>query len=226
MDDVFVAEAELALLASRHDAWGEAGRHAQRAQALVEETGLGDYSASALVHVAVARVALHEGRQADARAALTRAHRLRPLLDHSFPWITVQAGLELTRAHLALGEASAARTVLAEADEVLERRPGLGSLAEEAQDLRERLAATSGAAGRATLTGAELRLLPYLATHLTFQEIGARLFISHHTVKSEAHSIYRKLGASTRGNAIGRAVEIGLLESTIYPPPENLTPNS
>ena len=143
------------------------------AQALVEETGLGDYSTSAIAHVATARVALHEGRQEDARAALTRAHRLRPLLDHSFPWLTVEVGLELTRAHLALGEVAAARTVFAETEEVLELRPDLGSLVEDARELRERLAATSGSAGAwaMSLTGAELRLLPYLATHLTFPEI-------------------------------------------------------
>ena len=45
-----------------------------------------------------------------------------------------------------------------------------------------------------SLTGAELRLLPYLATHLTFPEIASRLFISRNTVKTEAVAIYRKLG--------------------------------
>ena len=172
------------------------------------------------MHVAAARVALHEGLHADARAALASVHRLRPQLDHSFPWLTVQVGLELTRAHLRLGEIAAARTVFSETEAVLERRPDLGSLVEEARELRERLAATTGSAGTwaMSLTGAELRLLPYLATHLTFPEIGARLYISQNTVKSEALAIYRKLGASSRGEAIQRAVEVGLLEGSIYPP--------
>ena len=224
-DDAFVAAAELALLAAQQGAWGEAGRYARQAQGLVEETGLGDYGTSAIAHVVTARVALHEGRHADARAALTRAHRLRPLLDHGFPWLTIQVGLELTRAHLALGEAAAARTVLTEAERVLERRPDVGSLAKEVRELRERVAATSSPAGSwaMSLTGAELRLLPYLATHLTFVEIGERLYLSQHTVKTEATSIYRKLQASSRSTAIERAVQVGLLESTIYPPRPNLT---
>jgi LuxR family maltose regulon positive regulatory protein len=75
-----------------------------------------------------------------------------------------------------------------------------------------------------SLTGAELRLLPYLATHLRFQEIATRLFISRNTVKSEAVSIYRKLGVSSRSNAIERAIKVGLLESSIYPPRANFTP--
>jgi LuxR family maltose regulon positive regulatory protein len=225
-EDVYVAQAHLALLAANQGAWGEAGQRARAAQALVEETGLGDYSSSAIAYVAMARVALHEARPDEARAALTRAHRLRPLLDHGLPWLTVQVGLELTRAHLALAEAGAARTILTETERVLEVRPNMGSLMEDARKLRDRVAATSGAGGAwaMSLTGAELRLLPYLATHLMFPEIASRLFISRNTVKTEAVSIYRKLGASSRSEAIARAVEVGLLESSIYPPGANLTP--
>jgi LuxR family transcriptional regulator, maltose regulon positive regulatory protein len=219
-DEVFAAQAELALLAVRRGTWGEAARQVRQAQALVEETRLNHYAGSAIVHVAVARVALHEGRHSDARAALARVHRLRPLLDHGLPWLTIQVGLELTRAHLALGEVAAARTVFTETERVLERRPDLGSLTQEARELREHVTATSNPAGAwaMSLTAAELRLLPYLATHLTFVEIGQRLYLSQHTVKTEATSIYRKLSASSRSTAIERAVEVGLLESTIYPP--------
>jgi LuxR family maltose regulon positive regulatory protein len=101
----------------------------------------------------------------------------------------------------------------------------MGSLIEEARELRDRLAATSGSEGAwaMSLTGAELRLLPYLATHLMFPEIASRLFISRNTVKTEAVAIYRKLGVSSRSEAIERAVEVGLLESSVYPPRANLT---
>jgi LuxR family maltose regulon positive regulatory protein len=219
VDEIFVSQALLALLASRQGAWTEATQRASAAQALVDETNFGDYSESAIVHVATARVALHEERPDDARAALAHAHRLRPLLDHGFPWLTVQVGLELTRAHLALGDVGAARTILAETDSVLELRPGMGLLVDDARELRERVAATSGSAGAQamTLTSAELRLLPYLATHLTFPEIASRLFLSRNTVKTEAVSIYRKLGASSRSMAVERAIEVGLVDSSIYP---------
>jgi LuxR family transcriptional regulator, maltose regulon positive regulatory protein len=225
VESVYLARAELALLAVRHGAWGEAGRYARAAQALVDDTGLGDYTPTAIVHAASARVALHEGRQDDARAALARAHRLRPQLDYGIPWLAVQVGLELTRAHLVLAEAGPARTVLSETERVLELRPGMGSLVEEAQELHEHVAATSGSDGAwaMSLTRAELRLLPYLATHLTFQEIAARLFISRNTAKTEAVAIYRKLGASSRSQAVERAAEVGLLESNLFPPRANLT---
>jgi LuxR family transcriptional regulator, maltose regulon positive regulatory protein len=217
---VILAHAQLALLAANRGAWGEAARRARAAQAMVDEAGLGDYSTSALAHVATARVAIHDARRDDAYAALTRAHRLRPLLDHGLPWLTVQVGLELVRAHLALADPGAARTVLTETEQVLEVRPHMGSLNDDARDLHERVAATSGSGGAwaMSLTGAELRLLPYLATHLMFPEIASRLFVSRNTVKTEAVSIYRKLGVSSRSGAIERAVAVGLLESSIYPP--------
>ena len=99
---------------------------------------------------------------------------------------------------------------------MLELRPHLGTLVQEARELRERVAATSGSAGAwaMSLTGAEIRLLPFLATHLTFPEIASRLFISRNTVKTEAVAIYRKLGVASRSDAIERAVEVGLLESS------------
>ena len=225
VEEVFLAQAQLALLAAREGAWGEAGRLLRAAEARVAEAGLGDYATSAIVHVVAARVALHEGRAQDVPAALVRAHRLRPMLNHAIPWVGVGVGIELTRVHLALGEAAAARTAFRETERVLELRPDMGVLVEDARELRKRLAATSGPAGAwaMSLTGAELRLLPYLATHLTIPEIATRLFISRNTVKTEAVSIYRKLSASSRSEAIERAVEVGLLESSIYPPPANLT---
>jgi LuxR family maltose regulon positive regulatory protein len=51
-----------------------------------------------------------------------------------------------------------------------------------------------------------------LSTHLSFAEIGEELFLSRHTIKSHARSLYRKLGASTRSQAITRARELGLLD--------------
>jgi LuxR family maltose regulon positive regulatory protein len=101
-----------------------------------------------------------------------------------------------------------------EIDELLNRRPDLGTLVGEARALRTRLSAERAPAtpGASSLTGAELRVLPMLATHLSFPEMGADLFLSPHTVKSQAMSIYRKLGASSRSEAVSRSRELGLLE--------------
>jgi LuxR family maltose regulon positive regulatory protein len=84
----------------------------------------------------------------------------------------------------------------------------------EAQALRDRLAheRRSGNPGASALTAAELRLLPLLSTHLSFPEIAAELFVSRNTVKSQVLSIYRKLDASSRNQAVAQARALGLLE--------------
>jgi LuxR family maltose regulon positive regulatory protein len=65
--------------------------------------------------------------------------------------------------------------------------------------------------GVSSLTTAELRLLSLLSTHLTFREIGERLYVSKHTVKTQAGSVYRKLAVSSCGQAVQRLKEIGVL---------------
>lgn len=88
------------------------------------------------------------------------------------------------------------------------RRSGLGTLADQAGDLRTKLSGERGSsvAGASALTGGELRLLP---THLSFPEIAEELFLSRHTVKSQAKSLYRKLGACSRGRRSLRRVSWG-----------------
>jgi len=95
-----------------------------------------------------------------------------------------------------------------------ECRDSLSVLVGQAWALRAQLSAdlASSIPGPSSLTSAELRVLPMLTTHLTFPEIGAELFLSPHTVKSQAISIYRKLGASSRTQAVARSRELGLLD--------------
>ena len=54
--------------------------------------------------------------------------------------------------------------------------------------------------------------LPLLSTHLSLPEIAGELFLSRNTIKTEANSIYRKLGAASRSQAVTRSRELGLLE--------------
>jgi len=161
-----------------------------------------------------ARAALRRGDVPTVRRVLVDAQRLRPLLTYALPHVAVQARSELARVHLGLADLAGARTLMREVDEVLRRRPGLGTLVEEAQALRAQLAEQRGTTspGASALTAAELRLLPLLSTHLSFPEIGQELFVSRHTVKSQVNSIYRKLDASSRSQAVTRARQLGLLE--------------
>jgi DNA-binding CsgD family transcriptional regulator len=119
----------------------------------------------------------------------------------------------LTRVHLALADLAAAATLMREIDEALQRRPSLETPVGEPKALRDQRAEKRGssAPGAAALTAAELRLLPLLSTHLTFPEIAAELFLSYNTIKSQALSLYRKLGASSRNQAVAQARALGLI---------------
>ena len=104
-----------------------------------------------------------------------------------------------------------AAAVLRQVHDILQQRPDLGVLPRQAEELQSRLAQIKAvAAGASSLTSAELRLLPLLSTHLSFREMGERLYISTNTVRTQAYSVYRKLGVSTRSGAVTRARELGL----------------
>jgi LuxR family maltose regulon positive regulatory protein len=209
-----VALAERSLLAIARRDWEAAGRHLSQARALASEANLADYPPITILHAVAARIALHEADRPRALAELTRAQRLRPGLTYAVPHLAVQARIELARCHLALADIAAARILLQEVTEVLARRPGLGVFARQAADLQAELSRvrSPSALGASALTSAELRLLPMLSTHLSFREIGEEMFLSPNTVKSEAMSLYRKLGASSRSEAVTRSRKLGLLD--------------
>ena len=208
------ALSERSLVAMTRGEWSRAEILADQAVDTLRRAGIEDSYATTLVCVAAARVALHRGEVQTARQHLISAQRTRFLLTYAFPHMAVQARIELIHVHLALGDLAGARTLSKEVDELLRRRPGLGSLVGEAQALRDRLAGErdSSAPGASSLTAAELRLLPMLSTHLSFAEIAAEMFLSRHTISSQAMSIYRKLGAGSRSQAVTRSRELGLLE--------------
>jgi LuxR family maltose regulon positive regulatory protein len=112
---------------------------------------------------------------------------------------------------MALSDPGGAAAVLNQVHDILQQRPDLGTLPRQAAQLRSQLAKNGATAiGASSLTAAELRLLPLLSTHLSYQEIGERLYVSKNTVKSQAYSAYRKLGASSRSEAVSRARDLGL----------------
>ena len=208
-----IALAERALVAMAHGDWGWAQVLAERADTMLRQAGIAESYVTPLVCAAQARAALHRGDVPAARQQLVSAQRLRPLLTYALPHFAVQARIELARVYLALADVEGARTLMREVDELLVRRPDLGTLVTEAAALRARLAEVRGSdiAGASTLTAAELRLLPMLSTHLSFPEIATEMFLSRTTIKSEAMSIYRKLGVSSRSQAVTRSRELGLL---------------
>jgi LuxR family transcriptional regulator, maltose regulon positive regulatory protein len=206
--------AHRALLALRHGDWDVTAALVEQAVQVTRRGRVEGHINGALVFALAARVALHRGDPTRARAHLGEAQRVRPLLTHAIPCLAVEALLEMAEASIGLGDAVGARILVRDADAVRRRRPDLGALGERTDELRRRLGSLPAAGSdTATLTSAELRVLPLLLTHLTLAGIADRLFLSRHTVKSQIWSMYQKLDVHNREQVVARARELGLVEA-------------
>jgi LuxR family maltose regulon positive regulatory protein len=77
------------------------------------------------------------------------------------------------------------------------------------EDPRPSVASRSGMVEQ--LTGRELSVLHLLPTGLTPREIAAELYLSHNTIKTHMRAVYRKLGVTTRHEAVEEGRRRGLL---------------
>ena len=208
-----VSEAELALLAMDRGHWADAAEHTDVTLATIAKHRMQDYPTCLLAFAGAARLAVHRGDRQEANRYVAMAIRARPILTAVLPFLAVRVRLQLAKVHSANADPTTARHLLHEIDDIVVHRPTLGTLDEEVAEFRRIVtsAAKIGATGASPLTPAELRLLPYMQTHLTGREIAERLFVSRHTVNSELTSIYRKLGVSSRSDAVREATTVGLL---------------
>ncbi|HEY7281230.1 MAG TPA: LuxR C-terminal-related transcriptional regulator [Actinomycetota bacterium] len=209
-----VALAERARLAAEQDDWLAAGDLVRRAMMIVREAGLDDDAVAVLVYAMGARVAAHEGDLPAAKQHVGRAQGLRGDVTHAIPFLAVEVRLELARAYLALTDSAGARSMLRELESLFALRD-LGVLRRDADDVHAQVSSIRATfVGGSSLTTAELRLLPLLATHYSFREIADRLYVSRHTVKTQAISIYRKLRVTSRSEAVEAARRNGLLAAS------------
>lgn len=197
-------QAEQSLVATAQSDDAEADTLLKHALVTIEDGHLGGYWSSALVFAAGGRRAVSRGDVREGRRLVEQAASLRPLLTYALPVVSVQSLVQLAHAYLGLTDPSGARAVLEQAEDIVRRRPQLGSLIDELGGLRQRLDQITKAApvGTSSLTTAELRLVPLLHTHLSLPEIAGQLHVSPHTVRSQVKSVYRKLGVSSRSDAV------------------------
>jgi LuxR family maltose regulon positive regulatory protein len=212
---VSFALAQRALLAAEEGDWTTAAVCADDSRRLVDSADLQTSLTSLPTYLASARAALHRG---DTRAALTAtAHAQRLYRQPSpvaFPWLAAQMAILLGRTLLELGDQPAAEVKATEAGRYLAQLLVGGVLHDQLHSLLvdvERARARTDAADGVSLTAAERRILPLLQTYLSLGDIAVQLAISRNTVKTEVAAIYRKLGATSRKEAVRKALEIGLL---------------
>jgi LuxR family transcriptional regulator, maltose regulon positive regulatory protein len=207
-----IALAALALGESGRGRTSAARTAALAAHAEARETGLGETWVGALVAGALGLVHESEGHLAEAERALVRSARLH---EGSSSIGASWALFVLTRVRCARGRLTDATAALAEGRELLGRISDSGSIADLGTAVTAELAAAEERARAGELveepTGSELAVLRLLPTSLTLRQIGDDLFVSMNTVKSHTHSLYRKLGVTSRQEAVARAEALGLL---------------
>ena len=187
---------------------------AARAGDEVARADLADEPGSALAFAVSAFAHAHDGPVDAARVAAAEARRLLGSVGDGSPWFEAEVRVVLARAELRLSDAAGARVLLVEASRALRAVPEATAVHAWIDDTWERADtfAAGAVGGPSTLTTAELRVLRFLPSHLSFREIAARLHVSANTVKTQAHAVYRKLYASSRSEAVARAREVGLID--------------
>jgi LuxR family maltose regulon positive regulatory protein len=174
--------------------------------------GLGAAPQSSLACTAVGAVAARRGQLTEARREFEHALELRRRQPGISPWATVEILLRLAPVLADSGERPQAAALLAQARQVLTLSPdGADSQLARLDRVERRLAARprDGSPG-GPLTEREATILRLLRGSLSLREIGQELFLSQNTIKTHTRAIYRKLGVSTRHDAIamGRTIDI------------------
>ena len=133
---IAISESELALLAMDGGQWSEAAEHLASGLTAIEEHRLHDDAMATLIFAGAARLALHRGDLDDTHRQLARGMRARPVCTFALPWLAVRLRLQLAKVYVALADATSARHLLREIDDVLLHRPALGTLVDEVSELR------------------------------------------------------------------------------------------
>ena len=148
------------------------------------------------------------GDQTEAARQLENVRRLRPLL-RTGPWLNADLALRCADISLDLGDVPGALDHAQVAGDALQGYPDAGTLPARLQRLQARIKRGQDYG----LTPAELRLVAFLRTHLSLQDIADRLHLARPTVKTHVASIYGKLGVTGRSDAV-EVIEHAGLEST------------
>ena len=179
--------AQLAVLAGERGDWAAGVPFVRRARAQVQHYGLDAFPGSALVLAVSAAVEAHRGRIDEARADGAAAQGMLATLTDFMPWYETETRIVLAGAELRMGRVAEARELLAEAARRARRvpdAPALQAMVEAGNAQVGRAAAARSSAAR-SLTPAELRVLAFLPTHLSFPEIAGRAQLSTNTIKTQ-----------------------------------------
>ena len=201
------AIADLSMIAGMHGRRAEQLRLATEAVDLARECGLLEACEVGEVHTAHGLALVAQGRSDEALPELEQGVFLRRLWGQQLDLL--DGLIALAPAVAAAGDRARADVLFGEAEEIVAGCNDAGALpdrlaaAKRAAGMARPAVATSGAG----LSERELTVLRLLSGGLSEREIAHELFLSFNTVHTHVKSVYRKLGVSSRADAVARGRE-------------------
>jgi LuxR family maltose regulon positive regulatory protein len=192
----------------------EAESLARELRALVNRFGLQKLPQATVAYTSLGRVLAERGNLEEAQKELEGALSARQELHGLSPWPTLLALLALSQVHLERGDRAAGRKVLAEARAALEPFADDAGIFNELLERQERkLRVRKARQGQLDdeLTERELVVLRLLDSELTTRQMAQSLYVATSTVRTQIRSIYRKLGVSSREEAVEQARTKGFI---------------
>jgi LuxR family maltose regulon positive regulatory protein len=194
--------AYLAFIDLRTGQLERATERAERAHAIAEQPTMATFLPNIATYSVVAAVHTSRGDLDAAAHAVARAEALLPRLTDAFWWQLCLTHILLAPALHALGRNDEATRLLNVSAHVLEGHSDAGQLPQWQTEATRLVTKPKPRAQSMSLTTAEQRVLRLLDSDLTLREIGRELYLSLNTVRTHTHSIYRKLGVSSRAEAV------------------------
>ncbi len=208
-----VGQAQLALLAL-HDGRIDDGEHWIRsARATADRHHLDRFPPAVAVYAIDALFAALARRPEHARRTAAVAGATIDQMGGMSPRTALLAQVLLARTAVTLGDRGEAQRWIAEARHTRSRDGSATFLNAQLDELVNTVGSSPDgeAIGVEPLTAAERRVLAYLPTHLPLGLVASELHLSRNTVKTHTTAIYRKLGVTSRAQAVTAARSAGLL---------------
>ena len=203
----------LSLVAGDEGHLEEAESLAREARGALERFKLQEVPQSTVVNIALGRALAKRSKLAEAQVELKTGILLRQRHADLNPWPTVIGLLTLSEVELARGDRSGARQALAQVRAIMEEYPDAGIYPEllEHQEEKLRVRKPLEAQQGAALTEREREVLRLLVGELSTRQMAQSLYIAPNTIRTQIKSIYRKLGVSSRKQAVDEAHALGLI---------------
>jgi LuxR family maltose regulon positive regulatory protein len=205
----------LSIVATDEGRLEEAESLAREARVLTDRFGLWVIPQSSWVPIALGYMLAKRGDLIEAQTELESGLSTRRKLPGLSPWPTLMGLLALARARSGRGDRGGAQAVLAEARSILQNYPDSGIfpslLALQERELRNKKSRRRDGSLDGDLTERELDVLRLLVGELSARQIALNLYVAPRTVRTQVKSIYRKLGVSSREQAVHEARLRGLI---------------